>query len=577
MQTKKIKRINGKVSDELLQSDLHPVLQKVLSNRKINSPDQIEYALNKLTGFNQLMGIESAVELIINAIKNKQKILIVGDFDADGATSTAVCVRALKMLGHLNVSYLVPNRFDYGYGLSPEIVAVACQNKPDLLITVDNGISSVQGVQAARDAGITVLVTDHHLAGNELPNANAIVNPNQPGCTFPSKNLAGVGVIFYVMLAVRAGLREVDYFSEKIKEPNMGQLLDLVSLGTVADVVPLDENNRILVAQGLKRMLAGKACVGIQAILKIAGRDIQRIVSSDLGFAIGPRLNAAGRLEDMSLGIECLITDDANQAMSIAEQLDQLNKSRREIEQQMQNQAMQSLKHLEASMSQQALPYGMCLYNADWHQGVIGILASRIKEKFNRPVIVFANDNDTIIKGSARSIKGLHIRDVLESVSTKNPGMLIKFGGHAMAAGMSLLKVNFKKFESAFNEEVKKQLDDGALQGVIESDGELQGEDFGLPLAESIRNAGPWGQGFVEPVFDGDFEVIDWRVVGEKHIKMELQSADAEQPVSAIAFNAPAKLMQESDGYIHAAFRLDVNEFRNKKTAQLIVEYFEAI
>jgi len=496
MQAKKIKRINGKVSEELLQSDLHPVLQKVLSNRKINSPDQIEYGLNKLIGFNQLMGIASAVELIINAIKNKQKILIVGDFDADGATSTAVCMRALKMLGHLNVSYLVPNRFDYGYGLSPEIVAVACQNKPDLLITVDNGISSVQGVQAARDAGITVLVTDHHLAGHELPNANAIVNPNQPGCTFPSKNLAGVGVIFYVMLAVRAGLREANYFSEMIKEPNMGLLLDLVSLGTVADVVPLDENNRILVAQGLNRMLAGKACVGIQAILKIAGRDIQRIVSSDLGFAIGPRLNAAGRLEDMSLGIECLITDDANQAMSIAEQLDQLNKSRREIEQQMQNQAMKSLKHLEESMSQQALPYGMCLYNADWHQGVIGILASRIKEKFNRPVIVFANDNDTIIKGSARSIKGLHIRDVLESVSTKNPGMLIKFGGHAMAAGMSLLKTNFKKFESAFNEEVKKQLDDDALQGVIESDGELQGEDFGLPLAESIRNAGPWGQGF---------------------------------------------------------------------------------
>jgi len=416
MQAKKIKRIAGAISDQLLQSDLHPVLQKVLSNRKINSPDQIEYSLNKLIGFNQLMGIEQAVELIINAIKHKQKILIVGDFDADGATSTAVCMRALKMLGHYNVSYLVPNRFDYGYGLSVEIVAVACQNKPDLLITVDNGISSVQGVQAARDAGITVLVTDHHLAGNELPNANAIVNPNQPSCDFPSKNLAGVGVIFYVMLAVRAGLREANYFSETIKEPNMGQLLDLVSLGTVADVVPLDENNRILVAQGLKRMLGGKACVGIQAILKIAGRDINRIVSSDLGFAIGPRLNAAGRLEDMSLGIECLITDDANKAMSIAEQLDQLNKNRREIEQQMQNQAMQSLKHLEASMSQQELPYGMCLYNADWHQGVIGILASRIKEKFNRPVIVFANDNETIIKGSARSIKGLHIRDVLESI-----------------------------------------------------------------------------------------------------------------------------------------------------------------
>ena len=577
MQAKKIRRISGEISESLKQSDMHPVLQKVLSHRKIGSPEEIEYTLGRLTGFNQLMGIEQAVALVINAIQTKQKILIVGDFDADGATSTAVCMRALQMLGHTSVSYLVPNRFDFGYGLSPEIVAVACQDKPDLLITVDNGISSVQGVQAARDAGIDVLVTDHHLAGAELPNANVIVNPNQPGCNFPSKNLAGVGVIFYVMLAVRAGLREIGYFTDGIAEPNMGKLLDLVALGTVADVVPLDENNRILVAQGLKRMLTGKACEGIQAILKIAGRDINRIVSSDLGFAIGPRLNAAGRLEDMSLGIECLITDDANQAMGIAEQLDQLNKSRREIESQMQQQAMKSLKHLEASISQTALPYGICLYNPEWHQGVIGILASRIKEKFNRPVIVFANDNDTVIKGSARSIKGLHIRDVLETISSQNPGMLIKFGGHAMAAGMSINKVDLKKFETAFNEEVKKQLDDDALQGVIESDGELQGDDFGLVLAESIRNAGPWGQGFAEPTFDGDFEVIDWRVVGEKHLKMELQSADAEKPISAIAFNSPASKMQESDGYIRAAFRLDVNEFRNKKTAQLIVEYFEGI
>jgi len=577
MQTKKIKRISGEISESLKQSDLHPVLQKVLSHRKINSPEEMDYTLGKLTGFNQLKGIEQAVVLIVNAIQHKQKILIVGDFDADGATSTAVCMRALKMLGHTSVSFLVPNRFDYGYGLSPEIVAVACENKPDLLITVDNGISSIQGVQAARDAGIDVLVTDHHLAGAELPDANAIVNPNQPGCHFPSKNLAGVGVIFYVMLAVRAGLRDAGYFTEKIPEPNMGQLLDLVALGTIADVVPLDENNRILVAQGLKRMLAGKACVGIQAILKTAGRDINRIVSSDLGFAIGPRLNAAGRLEDMSLGIACLITDDTSQAMAIAEQLDQLNKNRREIEAQMQQQAMQSLQHLEATMSQRELPYGISLYNSDWHQGVIGILASRIKEKFNRPVIVFANDNESVIKGSARSIKGLHIRDVLESISTQNPGMLIKFGGHAMAAGMSINKADFNKFEVAFNTEVKKQLSDDALQGVIESDGELQGDDFNLNLAEALRNSGPWGQGFVEPTFDGDFEVIDWRVVGEKHLKMELQSVDAEQPISAIAFNAPASLIHESDGFIRAAYRLDVNEFRNKKTAQLIVEYIEAI
>ncbi len=574
---KKIKRLSGEVSDALKVSGLHPVLQKVLSNRRVHSPEQIEYSLNRMIGFDQLMNIEEAAALVIDAILNHKNILIVGDFDADGATSTAVCYRALKMLGHNAVSYLVPNRFDFGYGLSPELVAVACENKPDLLITVDNGISSIQGVAAARKAGIDVLVTDHHLAGKELPDANAIVNPNQPGCTFPSKNLAGVGVIFYVMLAVRASLRKQGYFTDQRAEPNMAQLLDLVALGTVADVVPLDENNRILVAQGLKRMLAGKACVGIKAILKVAGRDIHNISSTDLGFAVGPRLNAAGRLEDMSLGIECLITDDGYQARTIAEQLDQLNKSRREIEQGMQQQAMQNLKHLESTMQQTDLPYGISLYNADWHQGVIGILASRIKEKFHRPVIVFADDNETIIKGSARSIKGLHIRDALEEISTRYPGMIIKFGGHAMAAGLSLKKDQLHVFEQAFNAQVQKQLDDDALQGVIESDGELQGEDFNLELAQAIRDAGPWGQNFLEPVFDGEFEVIDWRIVGEKHLKMELQSVDADTPISAIAFNAPSSLLEQSDGFIRAAYRLDVNEFRNRKTAQLVVEYFEAI
>lgn len=577
MQDKIIKRLVTDISPELGQSALHPVLQKVFSHRKITVPDEIEYSLSRLIGFNQLKGIDEAAEIIVNAIKSKQKILIVGDFDADGATSTAVSLRALKMLGHTNVDFLVPNRFDFGYGLSPEIVAVACQNKPDLLITVDNGISSIEGVAAARVAGIQVVVTDHHLAGKDLPDAHAIVNPNQPGCNFPSKNLAGVGVIFYVMLAVRAKLREQKYFSETLVEPNLGSILDLVALGTVADVVPLDANNRILVSQGLKRMQAGKACVGIQEILKIAGRDITRIVSGDLGFAIGPRLNAAGRLEDMSLGIECLVTDDVGKASMIAGQLDELNRNRREIEQGMQQQAMKSLQHLEASIKQAQLPYGISLYNADWHQGVIGILASRIKEKFNRPVIVFANDNDKIIKGSARSIKGLHIRDVLDSISTRHPGMIIKFGGHAMAAGLSIKKTDYQTFEKAFNEIVKQQADKEMLQGIIESDGELSGNDFGLPLAEAIRNSGPWGQGFVEPLFDGEFEVLDWRVVGEKHLKMELQAEDAEKSISAIAFNVPSERMRESDGFIRAAYRLDVNEFRNRKTAQLIVEYFEAI
>ena len=577
MNQKQIKRISAEISDELKQSELHPVLQSILSHRNVKTPDELEYSLNKLLGIDLLKGMDQAVEYIIDAIKNKQKILIVGDFDADGATSTAVCLRALKMLGHESVDFLVPNRFDFGYGLSPELVAVACENKPDLLITVDNGISSIQGVAAARQAGIKVVVTDHHLAGSELPDAHAIVNPNQPGCEFPSKNLAGVGVIFYVMLAVRASLRKAGYFTDILPEPNMGKLLDLVALGTVADVVPLDTNNRILVSQGLKRMQSGKACVGIQSILKVAGRDIHRIVASDLGFSIGPRLNAAGRLEDMSLGIECLITDDMNRAMSIAEQLDQLNTSRREIEQDMQQQAMKSLQHLEDTMDQADLPFGISLYNSEWHQGVVGILASRIKEKFNRPVIVFADDNETVIKGSARSIKGLHIRDVLDTISTKHPGMIIKFGGHAMAAGLSLNKAQFEMFETAFNAEVEKQINSEALQGVIESDGELQSDDLNLILAEAIRDAGPWGQGFVEPTFDGEFEVVDWRVVGEKHLKMELQSEDAEQPISAIAFNVPASKLEESEGFIRAAYRLDVNEFRNKKSAQLVVEYFEAI
>ncbi|VAW61554.1 Single-stranded-DNA-specific exonuclease RecJ [hydrothermal vent metagenome] len=575
VELKKIRRIYEQVSAELKQSALHPVLQKVLSHRQIKSPEEITYSLKNLISFDNLMGIDTAVNVIINAIKTHQKILIVGDFDADGATSTAVCYRALKMLGHSTVSYLVPNRFDFGYGLSPELVAVACKDKPELLITVDNGISSIQGVAAAREAGVDVIVTDHHLAGAELPDANAIVNPNQPGCRFASKNLAGVGVIFYLMLAVRAKLREESYFNETLAEPNMAHLLDLVALGTVADVVPLDENNRILVSQGLKRMLAGKACVGIEQILSISGRNIKRIVASDLGFAIGPRLNAAGRLDDMSLGIECLITDDVNQAAAIAEQLDQLNKNRREIEHEMQQQANKSLKYLEMSINSTKLPYGISLYNAQWHQGVVGILASRIKDKYNRPAIIFANDNASVIKGSARSIKGLHIRDVLELISSQNPGLIIKFGGHAMAAGLSLNKSDFKRFEVLFNAAVEQALDKDALQGVIESDGELNAGDFNLTLAEAIRNAGPWGQSFSEPVFDGEFEVIDWRVVGEKHLKMELQAEDADKPISAIAFNSPASKMQQSEGFIRAAYRLDVNEFRNRKTAQLMIEYYE--
>lgn len=577
MNKRRIHRYNQTVTADIQQSDLHPVLKRVYSHRGVTGLNQIDYSLEQLLPLDQLKGLDEAVSILLAAVKNNKKILVVGDFDADGATSTAVCLRAFRMLGLDNVSYLVPNRFAFGYGLTPELVEVAKDYQPDVLVTVDNGISSIKGVQAAKQYGMQVVVTDHHLAGKELPDADAIVNPNQPGCDFPSKNLAGVGVIFYVMLALRQALRNEQYFNNEKPEPNMGQLLDLVALGTVADVVPLDENNRILVRQGLRRIQAGKCCVGIQAILKVAGRDISNVVASDMGFAVGPRLNAAGRLEDMSLGIECLLTDDMARAMQIATELDELNRSRREIEQDMQQQAMQALEPVLNELGHEQLPKGICLYDDSWHQGVIGILASRIKEKFNRPVIAFASGGDGEIKGSARSIKGLHIRDALEAVATRYPDLIIKFGGHAMAAGLSLHEKDFEKFQQAFVEEAGRQLDDKALQGVIESDGELGADEMNIQLAECLRTAGPWGQHFPEPVFDGEFEVDNWKVVGEKHLKMQLRSADSDNVIDAIAFNAEAESLESTDGFIHAAYRLDINCFRNQKKAQLIVEYFEAI
>jgi len=577
MHKRTIHRVENNISDEINQSDLHEVLKRVYAHRGISAPSQIDYSLEHMLPLQNLTGLDKAIPVLVEAVENNKAILIVGDFDADGATSTAVCMRAFKMMGAENISYLVPNRFDFGYGLTPELVEVAKDFKPDVIVTVDNGISSIEGVAVSKAAGIQVVVTDHHLAGAQLPDADAIVNPNQPGCAFPSKNLAGVGVIFYVMLALRQGLREVDWFNEQRPQPNMAKLLDLVALGTVADVVPLDENNRILVSQGLKRIRAKQCCVGIQAIFNVAGKNISNVVSTDLGFAIGPRLNAAGRLEDMSLGIECLLTDDMSRAMQIAQTLDELNQNRREIEQDMQQQAMISLQPLMEDLTQEQIPKGLCLYDAEWHQGVIGILASRIKEKFNRPVIAFAKSGDDEVKGSARSIKGLHIRDALEAVSTKHPGLIKKFGGHAMAAGLTLSESGFEEFKRAFNEEASLQLSDEALQGVIDSDGELESSEINLQLAESIREAGPWGQNFPEPTFDGEFEVANWRVVGEKHLKMQLVSAESDDLIDAIAFNTEASLLEESDGFIRAAYRLDVNEFRNKKSAQLIVEYFESI
>jgi single-stranded-DNA-specific exonuclease len=499
---------------------------------------------------------------------------VVGDFDADGATSTALVVSALRAMGATDVGYLVPNRFEYGYGLTPEIVALAAQDKPDLIITVDNGISSIEGVAAATAAGIRTLVTDHHLAGRTLPAAEVIVNPNQPGCTFASKNLAGVGVIFYIMLALRAELRRRDWFNANaIKEPNLAQYLDLVALGTVADVVSLDRNNRILVAGGLQRIRAGQARPGIQALLEIAGRNPEALVASDLGFAVGPRLNAAGRLDDMSIGIECLLSPDSHSARPLANQLHQFNQDRRVIEQGMQDEALALLADLELAEGEEP-PVGITLYDPGWHQGVVGILASRIKDRLHRPTIAFADAEDGEIKGSARSIPGIHIRDILDAVATRHPGLVSKFGGHAMAAGLSLERDAYDDFAAAFVAEVARHTEDVNLQAVIDSDGELLPGDFNLELASALRFAGPWGQHFPEPLFDGCFNIVQQRLVGEKHLKLVLAVPGTAELVDAIAFNVDLEVWPNpAQERVAAAYRLDVNEFRGRRSLQLVIEH----
>lgn len=557
--------------------DMHPVLARVFATRNIHSAAELEYGLEHLLPWDTLLGVEDALTLLTDALALQQRILIVGDFDADGATSTAVAIRALSMMGAQHLDFLVPNRFEYGYGLTPEIVHVAAKRKPELIITVDNGISSVQGVRAAKEAGIRVLVTDHHLPGRELPNADAIVNPNQPGDDFASKNLAGVGVIFYLMLALRSRLRTNNWFEQQGKaEPNLAQLLDLVALGTVADVVPLDYNNRILVAQGLARIRAGKGSAGINALIQVAGRDKNRLVSTDLGFTVGPRLNAAGRLDDMSLGIQCLLSDSPREASDIAEELDQLNKTRREIEADMSEQAMTVLQQMQLDEGD-SLPLGLCLYDPQWHQGVIGILASRIKDRVHRPVIVFTDSGDGEIKGSARSITGLHLRDTLDHVAATHPGLLSRFGGHAMAAGLSLKKQDFEDFSVAFNREVENQLGTSELEDTVISDGVLTADEARLELAETLRYAAPWGQHFPMPVFEGTFELVQQRVVGEKHLKMLLRWPGTTDTIDAIAFNVDLQNQPVNDKQLHLAYKADVNEYQGRRSVQLLVEYMEAL
>lgn len=547
-----------------------PLLQRLYAARAITSPDELDYGLAKLIAPDELLYIDKAAQLLAEHLD--KRILIIGDFDADGATSSAVGLLGLRALGAQHVDYLVPDRFRFGYGLTPEIVALARERKPDLIITVDNGISSIAGVAAARDAGIKVLVTDHHLPGDELPAADVIVNPNQPGDTFPSKSLAGVGVMFYVLLALRKHLREANRLEQ---EPNLAELLDIVALGTVADVVPLDANNRRLVHHGLQRIRAGACRPGILALVEVAGRTRATLTATDLAFAIGPRLNAAGRLEDMSIGIECLIVDDSNSALKYAQQLDALNRARRDIEQQMQAEALAAIESIE--FGDEELPLALCLHHPEWHQGVVGIVASRIKERFHRPVIAFAPEEDgRELKGSARSIQGVHMRDVLEAVSTRHPGLVTKFGGHAMAAGLSLPADAFDTFTAALNEEVARRIDADALRGVLHSDGELAPEDIGLPVAEQLRDAGPWGQAFPEPLFDGVFEVVSRRIVGDRHLKLRLRVPGDARQLDAIAFNEEGAGLPSGDIRIRAAYRLDINDFRGERNAQLIIEHLEA-
>lgn len=551
--------------------DLPPLLTRLYAARGVQSAAELDKGLARLIPYQQLKGIDAAVDLLVQALQQRQRILIVGDFDADGATASSVGVLGLRMLGAAHVDYLVPNRFEYGYGLTPEIVAVALQRQPELLVTVDNGISSVDGVAAAKAAGLKVLVTDHHLPGPELPAADAIVNPNQPGCVFPSKALAGVGVMFYVLLALRARLRELGWFAKAgISEPNLGELLDLVALGSVADVVPLDANNRILVHQGLARIRAGRARPGLRAVLEVAGRQHARITSTDLGFILGPRLNAAGRLDDMSLGIECLLCEDEALARDMAQQLDELNKDRKAIEQGMQREALAQLKDLPV----ESLPFGLCLFEPDWHQGVIGILASRLKERYHRPAIAFADAGDGLLKGSARSVPGLHIRDALDAVAARHPGLISKFGGHAMAAGLSLPQEHFGAFAAAFDAEVRRQLSEDDLTGRLLSDGQLGAEEFHLELAKALRHAGPWGQHFPEPLFHGVFQIVTQRVVGEKHLKLVLKTECGSLTLDGIAFNVDREIWPNPNvRWVELAYKLDVNEYQGRESVQLMVAH----
>nr|WP_202406725.1 single-stranded-DNA-specific exonuclease RecJ [Klebsiella oxytoca] len=556
-----------------LPADLPPLLQRLYASRGVRSAQELERGVKGMLPWSQLTGVEKAVEMLYGAFKQELHIVVVGDFDADGATSTALSVLALRGLGYGNVSYLVPNRFEDGYGLSPEVVDQAHARGAQMIMTVDNGISSHAGVERAHALGIPVLVTDHHLPGDTLPAAEAIINPNLRDCEFPSKSLAGVGVAFYLMLALRTFLRDKGWFDERgIAPPNLADLLDLVALGTVADVVPLDANNRILTWQGLSRIRAGKCRPGIKALLEIANRDPQKLAASDLGFALGPRLNAAGRLDDMSVGVALLLCDNTGEARVLANELDALNQTRKEIEQGMQAEALTLCEKLERSS--ETLPGGLAMYHPQWHQGVVGILASRIKERFHRPVIAFAPTGDGTLKGSGRSIQGLHMRDALERLDTLYPGLILKFGGHAMAAGLSLEEARFEEFQQRFGELVTEWLDPALLQGEVVSDGPLAAAEMSMEVAQMLRDAGPWGQMFPEPLFDGRFRLLQQRLVGERHLKVMVEPVGGGPLLDGIAFNVDTSIWPDNGvREVQLAYKLDINEFRGNRSLQLIIDH----
>lgn len=572
-----IQQRGAHIEEPLANSEISTILQRVYANRGVTDPQQLCMTLKNLLPPCTLMQLDAALTLLLEAIEHRHPIVIVGDYDADGATSCALAMRALRHF-KADVSYIVPNRFEYGYGLTPEIVDLCVQRSAWLIITVDNGISSVEGAQYARACGIKLLVTDHHLPGQQLPNAEAIINPNQKGDKFPSKHLAGVGVIFYLLIALRTRMRNMNWFDKHaIEEPNIAQWLDIVAVGTVADLVKLDTNNRILVEHGLRRIRSGKGNIGIQALLAIAGVELSRTLASDLGFQVAPRINAAGRLDDISTGIECLLTDNIQQAKQFAETLHELNNSRREIEAQMKDQAIKSLVQLEAKRIVNLREIGICIFEADWHQGVIGIVAARIKEKYYRPTIAFAQAHEGQLKGSARSIPGVHIRDVLECVASRYPSLIDKFGGHAMAAGLTIQYDHYEAFQQAFNQVLSEWVSAEDLSAVMLSDGELQANELTIDIARALRAAGPWGQGFPTPVFDGRFKLKSYHVVGHKHMKITLQIIDSDIIVDGILFNYENYDWQSRANLIHIAYELDVNYYRGLESLQLMVRHFEVV